>query len=120
MQRTLHLIAAYTFYSALPCAMLHAIAGDDSGDAPYGIEIRRAWTGSRVTGSPEPPPPYRTQRVWSELTFENPVELLAMPGTDQMVMLELSGRVYAFPDDTGAAERRLIFDPVAVRAMRQA
>ena len=120
MQRTLHLIAAYTFYSALPCGMLHAIAGDDSGDAPYGIEIRRAWTASRVTGSPEPPPPYRTQRVWSELTFENPVELLAMPGTDQMVLLELSGRVYAFPDDTGAAERTLIFDPVAVPAIRQA
>ena len=46
---------------------------------PYGIEKRIPWTTSRITGSPEPPLPYRTERLFPKLTFLEPLELVALP-----------------------------------------
>ena len=35
-----------------------------AGEAPYGLERRIPGDTSRLKGTPEPPPPYRTRRVF--------------------------------------------------------
>ena len=83
---------------------------DDSEDAPYGVNTRVPWTASRVIGSPDPPAPYRTRRIWPELTFTEPVEVVSMPGTNRLVVAEREGRVYGFPDDRDTTARELLLD----------
>lgn len=64
-----------------------------------------AWTTSKFTGSPLPPSPYETERVFAKLkpAFTNPVVLTDAPGTDRLFLVELTGRIYSFPvlDDQG-------------------
>ena len=86
------------------------LTADSADGVPYGISTRVPWTTSRVTGSPDPPPPYRTQRVWPALTFTEPVEMVSMPGTDRLVVAELGGRVYQFRDDRSTETRELLLD----------
>jgi uncharacterized repeat protein (TIGR03806 family) len=52
---------------------------------------RILWTDSKVVGSPEPPSPYRTQRVFEKLPLSQPVYLAAEPGTNNYLVAELSG-----------------------------
>src|SRR4051812_43160666 len=59
---------------------------------------RAPWTTSRITGAPEPPRPYIAERVFPSLKFDQPLELVAIPGTDRLVILELGGKIYSFPD----------------------
>lgn len=74
--------------------------------APFGIEARTPWTTSHVTGSPDPPPPYRTERVFPSLQFTNPVVLTGASGTDRLFVAELGGMVYSFrPGADQEAER---------------
>ena len=40
---------------------------DEPVRKPFGLEKRVPWTTSKVIGSPEPPPPYRTERVFPKL-----------------------------------------------------
>ncbi|HMC10334.1 MAG TPA: hypothetical protein VKH44_03555, partial [Pirellulaceae bacterium] len=66
------------------------------------IKRRPPWTTSRVSGSPEPPRPYITERVFPALVFTNPVELVAVPGSNRLVAVEVAGKIYSFenrPDD---------------------
>ena len=36
---------------------------------PFGIQERTPWTTSRIRGAPDPPAPYRTERVFEKLKF---------------------------------------------------
>ena len=51
---------------------------------------RAAWTTSRVIGSPEPPPPFKTQRVFEKLAFKNPTVLVTAPGSKRLFVCPLS------------------------------
>src|SRR5262249_51487448 len=66
---------------------------------------RLAWTTSRITGSPEPPRPYATERVFPALAFNQPVELVAIPGTNRLVILEVTGKIFSFEDRPGVQQR---------------
>ena len=79
-------------------------------ERPLGRRERPLWTTSRITGSPEPPPPYRVERAFPELKFVNPVELTAAPGTDRLFLAEQSGKIYSFPNDPSCARPDLFFD----------
>jgi len=68
----------------------------DEEQNPYGLEAWEPWTTSRVTGSPDPPPPYRVERVFPKLTFKNPVEFVAVPGSDRLLIAEFAGPVRTF------------------------
>src|ERR1700682_947164 len=48
-------------------------------NATHGIAQRTPWTTSRLTGSPEPPHPYKIERVFPKLTFKNPLLLTMAP-----------------------------------------
>ena len=68
---------------------------------------REPWTTSRVVGSPDPPAPYITERVFAKLKFREPVELTAMPGTDRLIMVEREAKIYSFPDKADCAKADL-------------
>src|SRR3954462_7474858 len=44
-----------------------------------GLEQRVPWTTSRITGSLEAPPPFRTERIFPELSFIEPVTIATVP-----------------------------------------
>eukprot|EP00913_Durusdinium_trenchii_P008974 g8440.t1 len=84
-----------------------AAAGDQK---PFGLKKRVPWTSSRLLGSPDPPSPYRLERVFQKLTFTNPVVLTNAPGTDRMFVLELAGKVVSFPRRGSANKADLAVD----------
>src|SRR5262245_7676543 len=48
-------------------APLWLTAQEKADGKPYGIDKRVPWTTSRIKGSPEPPPPYRTVSAFPKL-----------------------------------------------------
>jgi putative heme-binding domain-containing protein len=77
---------------------------------PFGIEKRVAWTTSRITGSPEPPHPYRVERVFPKLAFKNPLLLTNAPGTERLFVGEQAGKLYSFPKDPARDKADLFLD----------
>jgi putative heme-binding domain-containing protein len=57
---------------------------------------RVPWTTSRIQGTPEPPPPYVVERLDPGLTFNKPLDVTPLPGTDRLVVLEENGRMFSF------------------------
>src|SRR5437868_2664228 len=71
-------------------------AADEPIRKPFGLEKRVPWTTSKVIGSPEPPPPYKTERAFPKLTFVEPLELQQAPGTNRLFVAERWGKIYSF------------------------
>lgn len=62
--------------------------GPTKAQAPKGaLTQRHPLTTSKVVGSPEPPPPYRVERVYPNLTLNFPVAVAHVPGSDQLFIL---------------------------------
>jgi len=77
------------------CLVAPTAAADDG--APQPAAARRVpWTTSRITGTPEPPPPYGTEPVFPGLRFDHPTAVVRLPGSDRMVVTEEKGKVYSF------------------------
>jgi len=57
---------------------------------------RPAWTTSRLVGSPDPPPPYVVERVFSKLQFMEPVIITHQADSDRLFVVERAGRIYSF------------------------
>jgi putative heme-binding domain-containing protein len=76
-----------------------AAAAQEPADRPA---RRVAWTTSRVVGEPDPPPPYVAAPAYPRLTFQRPVLVDSVPGTDRLVVVEVGGRVVTFRDDPEA------------------
>ncbi|WP_435008543.1 PQQ-dependent sugar dehydrogenase [Tundrisphaera lichenicola] len=83
-------------------------ASDEGGAGPALAEGSRSgrtpWVGSRVVGTPEPPPPFRVVRVFPNLKFDHPLLLTRYPEGDRLVVGEQSGVLYSFANrpDAGA------------------
>jgi putative heme-binding domain-containing protein len=71
---------------------------------------RVPWTTSRISGSPEPPAPYRTEQVFSALSFTNPVTLTNAPRSERLFVVELEGKIYSFPNDNECTQADLMVD----------
>ena len=82
-------------------------SGDDRGVTR---ERRVPWRGSRITGSPDPPPPYTIELAFPQLKFESPVVLVCATGTNRLFLGEVKGRVYSFPNDPGCTKADLALD----------
>lgn len=62
-----------------------------------GLEKRVPWTTSKVIGSPEPPPPYKTEPAFPKLPkFEEPLDLTFAPGTNRLFVAGRWGKVWSF------------------------
>src|SRR5579872_6836126 len=77
---------------------------------PYGPEMRQAWTTSRLTGSPEPPPPYRTERVFPKVSFKLTVDLTFAPGCDRLFVMTQKGQAYSIPNSPDCDKSDLFID----------
>jgi putative heme-binding domain-containing protein len=64
-----------------------------------GLQPRVAWTTSKVRGSPDPPLPYRAQRAFPNIHFQNPTVLTSAPGSDRLVVAEQTGKIYSIAND---------------------
>jgi uncharacterized repeat protein (TIGR03806 family) len=85
----------------------------DSGkkfEKPYGIDKRVPWTSSKVKGSPELPPPYRTEVAFPKIKFFEPLEIVTAPGTNRFFAAERKGKIYSFPIDPKADKAELFID----------
>src|SRR4051812_1528796 len=59
---------------------------------------RVPWTTSRVTGSPDAPPPYKVVRAFPNLKFHHPLLMARAPGGDRLYVGEQEGVIYSFAD----------------------
>ncbi|MBW8884720.1 MAG: hypothetical protein JF612_08085, partial [Planctomycetia bacterium] len=84
--------------------LLLLIAWPSPADAQSTAKQRPPWTTSRITGAPEPPRPYVAERIFPSLAFNQPVELVAVPGTNRLLVLELNGKIFTFNNQPLAAE----------------
>lgn len=88
-----------------------AIAAEpDPSKKPFGIEKRSPWTTSKVRGRPEPPPPYKPERLYSKLRFNMTVSLDRLPGTERLLVGEFAGKVFLLPEDRDAEQAHLVFN----------
>lgn len=83
------------------------------GERPFGIARRVPWITSRVVGSPDPPHPYRIERVFQKLRFKNPLLITTAPGSSRFFVGEHVGKLWSFPNDPNAAKADLFLDPFA-------
>jgi putative heme-binding domain-containing protein len=70
---------------------------------------REPWTTSRIHGSPEPPKPFRVERVYTNITFVNPLDAGTIPGTRRLVVVEQRGQLWTLEDER-AREADLFVD----------
>ncbi len=81
-----------------------------SKSAPVGIEKRIPWTSSRVKGAPESPLPYRSARAFPNLTFDRPVLITNVPGTNRLLVAQERGKAFTFVDDQDVKKADLFVD----------
>jgi len=79
-------------------------------EPPFGIPKRIPWTTSHITGTPEPPPPYKMVRAFPQLTFKNPLLLTTAPGINRFFVAEQAGKIFSFPIDPKADKADLFLD----------
>lgn len=101
-------VAALAFVAL--CAAFPLIRSAFAEPPKFGIAERTPWTSSRVKGSPEPPLPYTTERSFPALKFNNPLDLTAAPGGDRLFVVELTGKIYSFPNRPDVKTADLVVD----------
>src|SRR4051812_46170005 len=60
---------------------------------------REPWTTSRIHGSPEPPKPFQVERIYTNITFVNPLDAGTVPGTHRLVVVEQRARLWTIEDE---------------------
>ncbi|MBL8794577.1 MAG: PQQ-dependent sugar dehydrogenase [Planctomycetia bacterium] len=85
-------------------------AAQQDKQKPFGIDQRVPWTTSKVKGSPEPPPPFRTEPAFPKLKFYEPLEAVAAPGSDLILVLERKGKIHSFINDPNTDKTQLVGD----------
>jgi uncharacterized repeat protein (TIGR03806 family) len=79
-------------------------------DKPVGLDRRTPWTTSRVKGSPEPPPEYRTEVAFPRLKFDEPLDMAFVPGHNRPAVAERHGKIYSFANDVKTEKADLLLD----------
>src|SRR5882724_72639 len=96
--RLANLLATAVSISLICCRPV--LGGDTAKKAgpsrPFGIDKRVPWNSSKIIGTPEPPPPYRTAQVFSKLKFSEPLAMASVPGSNRLLVVERRGKIYAF------------------------
>lgn len=60
---------------------------------------RERWATSRIHGSPEPPKPFQVERIYTNITFVNPLDAGTIPGTHRLVVVEQRGKLWTIEDE---------------------
>ena len=105
--RTSRFVATLMLVSLVLAATRRCAAADPP---KVGIEKRVAWTTSRITGSPEVPLPYVTERAFPALKFTNCLDLTRAPGSDRLFVVEQAGKIFSFPNQPDVKTADLVID----------
>src|SRR5262245_58181737 len=70
---------------------------------------RKPWTTSKITGSPELPPKFKSVRVFPEAKFNHPLLIVPCPGTDRLFVGEQEGYLYSLANKADA-KKELVLD----------
>src|SRR5437867_11657012 len=76
-------------FAAFVTVSLDVLSAAD--EQPFGIDHRIPWTTSRVVGSPDPPLPYTVERVFTNLTWKEPIFVTAEPGSKRLMVVLAGG-----------------------------
>lgn len=107
MRKSLLLLVAAALVPGLLSFSFDAGAGQKPERKAFGIDKRVPWTTSNVKGSPEPPPPYRTEPAFPKLKFDEPLDLTYAPGTDRLFVAERYGKIWSFVNKKDVAKANL-------------
>ena len=66
-------------------------------------EAREPWQGN-ISGSPEPPLPFKLKRVFPKLSFKQPVLITHGPSDKRLYVMERLGQLYSFSETTTDAQ----------------
>ena len=105
---TARIIASLTIVAALSLAESHDVAL--AAPPKVGIQQRVPWTTSRVSGTPDAPLPYVTERAFPGLKFDKCLDMTPLPGSNRLIVVEQSGKVYSFPNTAGVKQADLVVD----------
>lgn len=73
-------------------------------------QLRPEWTSGRITGSPEPPPPFRQVRRFPHLEFDQPLAIEKDPANERLWVVTRKAQIYSFPDDDKVNSADLFVD----------
>lgn len=71
---------------------------------------RAFWETSKITGSPDPPSPYRTERLYPKLSFKQPVAMVTEQHSGDTFLAEREGRIVRLPRDHNSSDVDVFFD----------
>lgn len=71
---------------------------------------RVLWTTSRILDTPDPPLSLRTRPAFPHLRFDHPLDVALYPDRERLVVLQIRGKMYLFPNDESVEEAQLFFD----------
>ena len=74
------------------------------------LDQRIPWTTGKVVGSPDPPDPFVTRRLFPNLKFYRPLDLAFEPGGQRAFVLEHGGKLWSFIPDPAVSKPDLAFD----------
>ena len=91
--------------------LVGGLAGPQTSAAdPIALGPRPAWTTSRVTGTPDPPDPFRVQLAFAGVRFEKPTSITEIPEAGLFLVTELAGPIYTFQNDEQVKQIHLVAD----------
>ena len=79
---------------------------------------RVPWITGKITGSPEPPPPFKAVDAFPNAHFKNPLLLARMPGSGRMYVGEQSGKIFALPREKGGKPELLVDLPKELKNLK--
>ncbi|MCH2200704.1 MAG: PQQ-dependent sugar dehydrogenase [Fuerstiella sp.] len=92
-------------FSLLACGSL--VAQDHSS---FSTEKRVLWKTSRVTGTPDPPSPYRTVNAFPNIKLTEPLAMTSAPGSNRFFVAEQAGRIISFENNPAADSADVALD----------
>src|SRR4051812_43379550 len=82
-----------------------------SAQAPAQSEDARVpWKTSKIHGSPEPPLPYRMERVFPKLGFQKLTDMAAAPGMKRLFVTTELGKIFSFEPVDGVEKADLFLN----------
>ena len=94
----------------LPLIPALLVAAVQASAAEPTLPRRAPWTTSRLTGSPEKPLPYVTERAFPNLKFKDCLDITSAPGSDRLFVVEQAGKIFSFKNQPDVKTADLMID----------
>ncbi len=76
----------------------------------FGIAKRIPWNSSHVVGTPDPPTPFRTERVFDKVKLDNPTDIQPTPDGKWWIVCQEWGVIRAFANEPNAERADVFLD----------